>query len=595
MQDSRRKGGGSAARRDETGREAEEARGKMRNRRSLRLSIDKFSDLVDREGAPAVPPLVRGKSAVGVAGAPRVKEKEVGSDGDTECEREETKKPAKAKKEQEKEKEKEKSTASPSGSGASGGNRFWKLMRRISVGGLKEKYRDASLPPPPPPPPVPALPKDIHYTLPALQASRSNDSSLKRHAVDAKKTKSASSSPTAADVPVPQKIVPPPALVPQAKAPAAAPAVTPAVASTSQPRPSTTTRSSSPVSSDVASSKFFHRTHSARSSTSSFEEEHPPPLPKKSTMVLRHIVPPSELAKTHGHDEEAASTSQRARAVPGSTHRVPRPDDDWEIVRSPSVELQSLPLPPRRLPPLPATEAAATASDTPGEIERAESPTIPSFSTSAAVNAFPARRLSSTFSARSRASPNSPHASSPSSRLPSPSSVVSPQSATALPPPPRPLRSAQRPVTMAGRPPIIAEPRAPASASIPIPAGRKSESHIRNASSPQPPPLAHSRRSSGGLSGASSSTATARRRSSFGGGTAASSVRSLSVSLATPPPGAEGFTFREMESDAGGRGARPALSEREKAARWEDLLERSARAGGTLHLAGGARVLASDR
>jgi hypothetical protein len=35
-------------------------------------------------------------------------------------------------------------------------------------------------------------------------------------------------------------------------------------------------------------------------------------------------------------------------------------------------------------------------------------------------------------------------------------------------------------------------------------------------------------------------------------------------------------------------------SEREKAAKWDDLLERSDRAGGTLHLDGGSRLL-SDR
>jgi len=35
--------------------------------------------------------------------------------------------------------------------------------------------------------------------------------------------------------------------------------------------------------------------------------------------------------------------------------------------------------------------------------------------------------------------------------------------------------------------------------------------------------------------------------------------------------------------------------EEEKVGKWDDLAERSARAGKTLHLAAGARVLASDR
>jgi hypothetical protein len=52
------------------------------------------------------------------------------------------------------------------------------------------------------------------------------------------------------------------------------------------------------------------------------------------------------------------------------------------------------------------------------------------------------------------------------------------------------------------------------------------------------------------------------------------------------------FTFRELEDSAGPR--KYALTEEEKAEKWDDLMERSARAGGTLHLAAGARVLASD-
>ncbi|KAF8812899.1 hypothetical protein BYT27DRAFT_7085898 [Phlegmacium glaucopus] len=39
---------------------------------------------------------------------------------------------------------------------------------------------------------------------------------------------------------------------------------------------------------------------------------------------------------------------------------------------------------------------------------------------------------------------------------------------------------------------------------------------------------------------------------------------------------------------------RPPLTDQEKADKWNDLLARSARAGGTLHLAAGTRLLGSD-
>jgi len=76
----------------------------------------------------------------------------------------------------------------------------------------------------------------------------------------------------------------------------------------------------------------------------------------------------------------------------------------------------------------------------------------------------------------------------------------------------------------------------------------------------------HNRRSSGGHS--STSTARPRRRS---------------TSLSSPPHTAQSMlTFRELGSGT----ERHALTEQEKADKWADLLERSARAGGTLHLGG---------
>lgn len=514
-----RRKGGSTMRRDAS---EEEKRMQMRNRRSLRLSIDKFSDVVGKEldERLVMPPRLAKEDS----GSPGVKP-EGDADHGTRL--------TKAKK-------------ADGGSPASGGNRFWKLMRRISVGGLREKYHDTE-----PPPPVPALPRDLQI----LHPSRSNDSSLTclRNEVP-KKPSSASSSPSAGK----------PAAPPKSSRPSPSSPPGP-----NHPRPSTTTRSSSPVSSDVASSKFFHRNPSAHSSTSSFaEDSNPPPLPKPPHFA-QHIIDPSELGKAV--DEEGARSPTRTqppRNIPIPNQRM---DEDWSIVRSPSVEFPSLPLPPPRRPAV--VNLNSLASKAP-EVDRPESPTIPSFSTSDAVNAFPARRLSATLSARSRNSPISTH--------PSPVNTISPSSSlpTSLPPPPRPLRSAQRPapaVSVSQSPPIVVIDD--------IPAGRKSESHAR---------IQHNRRSSGGLSSTSTTRPMRRRSSSIGGTTRSSSRRSMS-----PPPGGGGsaidsmFTFRELDNSVGPR--RYALTEEEKAEKWDDLMERSARAGGTLHLAAGARELDSDR
>jgi hypothetical protein len=51
----------------------------------------------------------------------------------------------------------------------------------------------------------------------------------------------------------------------------------------------------------------------------------------------------------------------------------------------------------------------------------------------------------------------------------------------------------------------------------------------------------------------------------------------------------ERITFRELGSAQG-----QALTSQEKEDKWDDLLERSARAGGTLHLGAGSSRLASD-
>jgi hypothetical protein len=103
-----------------------------------------------------------------------------------------------------------------------------------------------------------------------------------------------------------------------------------------------------------------------------------------------------------------------------------------------------------------------------------------------------------------------------------------------------------------------------------IPASWSSEPHAH---------LQFNRRSSGGLN----STSTARLMHGY--------IFQASRHQSISPPGSAIDAFRELDDSAGPR--KYALAE--KAGKWDDLMERNARAGGTLHLAACARVLASDR
>ena len=346
--------------------------------------------------------------------------------------------------------------------------RFWKLVKKISVGGLREKHqadhdRD-------PPPPVPPLPSNIP-NAPFYQHRTQSDSSLVNHAL-----KKAVSKATLAPSPMTQ--VPSTAVQHHTES---APHFPPSTG----PRPSTT-------SSDVASSSFFNH-QSARSSTSSFDNEEAiplPPLPKSlfstltptsktnrkptgddtngSRRLPQHIVPPSELDRNHS-STNLPNVNPIAIPMPIRQSSLAM-EDDWTIVRSPSIELEvsSLPPPPRQLfkgvglgidldrrkiTTGQGIKAKTTASDvffeqvdeknddvsndacsqedekdiikeitttkseqgdkgkdvlesnTDRDSNRSQSPTIPSFSISSTINSFPARRVSSSFSTQSKGSP----------------------------------------------------------------------------------------------------------------------------------------------------------------------------------------------
>jgi len=427
------------------------------------------------------------------------------------------------------------------GGGGSPSTRFWKLMKKISVGGLREKNLDD------PPPPVPPLPNEHHRQHHTLHNSRSTDpppTQPRKATGDGRASISSAlvlESPPVMPLGKVHKTPPPPSTPPSTSAQhhSKISHSAPHPSTTTGPRPSTTTRSSS-HSSDVDSSRFFNRTQSARSSTSSFGEEMIPlpPLPKTSfstttenngrtneaksndtsdsRKLQQHIIPPSELIRNHSTSNfpttpsTANANNSPSMSIP--THSPPAMEDDWTIVRSPSVELEalSLPPPPRRsalglkgvgvgrksgaagrrgkVGIIPASKMlkmvnmssekvgdkrnqdesgpSSTRSDRGKEAQekptttttttkqeqddnekdvlekkqshpdsnhdsdRSQSPTIPSFSTSSAINSFPARRSLSSSNGRSSGG----------------SGDVSPTVNKIMPPsPPRQSQSSQRP------------------------------------------------------------------------------------------------------------------------------------------------------
>ncbi|KAG0698090.1 hypothetical protein DFH29DRAFT_122231 [Suillus ampliporus] len=131
------------------------------------------------------------------------------------------------------------------------GSKIWKLMKRISTGGLREHFQADTAAPP-----VPAIPKELLNSPPPQVYRNAQATSQKPYS--ASKPKSIAGS---------------------------------------GPRPSMATSSSSPNSSVLASTSFFHTSHSRGSSVSSYGEETAPLFP---SMGDRHIVPPREFNQILG-------------------------------------------------------------------------------------------------------------------------------------------------------------------------------------------------------------------------------------------------------------------------------------------------------
>ncbi|PSR70676.1 hypothetical protein PHLCEN_2v13449 [Hermanssonia centrifuga] len=271
------------------------------------------------------------------------------------------------------------------------GGKLWKLMKRISTGGLRDKYvaRDSS------PPPVPALPKDFQHLVPSRTtfdirpSSSHGNGTIPTEMSVMRFMNSRTSMSVVRPSTAPQKSSP------RAEAPSSRPST--------GARPSTTTRSSSPMSSDIASSRFFNKTHSTRSSISSYGEELPP-MPKA---VGNHIMSPSELYKLNKDGEDPIKGPRRSKSRPRiRTEEATSPEDN-----QPRPSLR----PPRR--------SGTGGKSAPSDDALPPSPVIPTFSTLEPINNFsPPSRLSlptSEFGVMDESTPPRPKRSSRRKAVPS--------------------------------------------------------------------------------------------------------------------------------------------------------------------------------
>jgi len=358
------------------------------------------------------------------------------------------------------------------------GIRLWRLVKRISTGGLRERFQTASAPPPP----VPTIPNDLPSLLnTALEGKVSSESTSREggtdtsrggddgnggmgHAIDSSDISPQSDGHSSAAADLPKET----------------PSLQGNDSISHARRPSL---SSSPQSSEPTTSIHFFRSHSSHSSFSSVVGTSPPP-PVPTRALGRSSSLQNRLRNKNGSPPSAHGTSSGGpqRSIPTSTRNRKR-----------------------------------------------SSPEIPPFSISDVVNNFVLRRPSLARHQRRHA----------------------------------PTRSLPR--------------------IEPPPTGEVSGALLRRAGSEARSTTRKHRRFDPILSPVSSG----QNRGSHG-----------SDSTLRPPASAESnadgsaagqFTFRELGSERG-----QAWTSQEKEDKWDDLLERSARAGGTLHLGVGSTHLASD-
>ena len=426
------------------------------------------------------------------------------------------------------------------------GGKWWKLMKRISTGGLREKYQQD-----PAPPPVPALPQHVSSMAPSrttmdISSRDVHGQDVSENGVLLRRFMQSRASMSGVR----------PTLSPSSKSPSSSrpststgtvgrPSTAKSRASISTPGHRPGTSSSSPGSSEVASSGSFHhnRAPSARSSFSSYGEEIPP-VPKN---VGQYILPPSELSRMAKQPPALTipphnpSPSRRNRA-PSRSHTAPLESTKPKENSSPeNLAVPSLPHPPRR----------TTTTGVP-----VPSPVSPSFNVEDTINNL---------------MPPQPAAPPPLTEFGVNEPPPRPKRSSRRVPPPTveiPSRSQSMSATMPRSP---ATPRATPQVSVDVSLLRKpSVGALSYASTARQQPTSTSAHYSSSSNSNSNSP-----------GSALTSPSSAVSQKRSP------LMFREMESP------RHRLTEKEKADKWEDLLERSARAGGTLRV--GESHLLSDQ
>ena len=475
------------------------------------------------------------------------------------------------------------------------GGKIWKLMKRISTGALKDKYNAQEATPP-----VPALPEGLLSAPPTKSKTRSaphspDDSRLPMSRYIRGRS-SFGDAPfsnrhrNTQGVPSPVSSHQPPALN-GAKNP-------------SHRRRSTNTRSSSPVSSDKASSKYWQKSRS--SSVSTFEEM--PPLPGR-ILASGPILSPLELSKLEkeqamlerslssppstidSHSSTASPPNHHGNAVivirkPSlrGTHTLTSGEDSETDGMSTS-DFVALPTPPRHhYRPNPHVVYHQSNDSSPIPSSVSTSPTIPMFSTQEVVNKFHSAKGNGMGMSRSLNS----------SSVPQSTGVSSNEFGVVIPvrPPPRPQRSDKRkPLVVNQRPSVrVSHDRE-----------RDSLDHHHRRGVPPLAPASHLKeRTVSAPSPSEDDDGDGRPHGTFGASQMKGLVELVKTSedssrenfrLSSSIHSKSSLKFREMGSGEGGKDKK-VLTEKEKADRWDDLLERSDRAGGTIHI--GNTKLLSD-
>lgn len=532
----------------------------IRHRKSLRLSIDKFAD----DGDVSLPP----SSFNGVRSPVQ---RSISSPGES--------LPLD-----------ESGTATKAAKKEGGSRHFWKLVKRIgSSGGLRDKYQSN------PYSPMPALPlPSLDTVLTPLRAEGDGNQGLlrgRRSSVEQLTSSTTSNFSTPAKTPA--------SSIGLKHASSSADGHNSYYAHSKAASQTANARTSAPTSSDhSASSRVFQRAHSSRSSISSSAELGiVPPLPTHppSAFLAQRFGSRSD----HGHQSEESYRASSGRAPSQRTRRSSNKstktatEDDWMTPETVvPVTPPSLPTPPRRPKPAITTsleDVRLKVEDT-NDFDSG-SPLIPVFTVDNAINQFKRRKPSSAgHDGGSRPSPSGSASKTPSlTQLEAFPAVRSPSSlsrSSSMPPPPRPARDARRP-TPPRTPSASQQDSSSSGDSSSAPRSKLKKIKRDKHASELPPKLPTSALGqSPGFGRNNRSTPSLPdlpSQQTLSGSSSPLVTSPISQSSSNPRSPANDFVlggFRERPSLQLSRG----LSEREKAEKWDALLEKSEQAGGTLHL-----------